>query len=152
MHLNQLTIQTTNIESSTEFYKSLGLTLIVSTDTYRRFEVDSSDSSTTTLSLSHADDATGAANGPHLYFELDSRDQLVAKVDELKKKGVVFDVGGHDGDAHQTGGAGSGDDTVVVVDQRWLWTEAWLTDPTTGVKICFYFAGVNRRYPPWRIN
>jgi len=36
-------------------------------------------------------------------------------------------------------------------DQSWLWREAWLSDPA-GVKLCLYYAGKNRRFPPWRIE
>ncbi len=36
-------------------------------------------------------------------------------------------------------------------DQPWLWREARLADPSGNV-ICLYFAGENRRFPPWRIG
>ena len=36
-------------------------------------------------------------------------------------------------------------------DRPWLWREARLRDPS-GNEICLYHAGVNRRYPPWRID
>ena len=35
-------------------------------------------------------------------------------------------------------------------DQSWLWREAYLRDPDSNL-ICLYHAGVNRRFPPWRI-
>ncbi len=37
------------------------------------------------------------------------------------------------------------------VDQPWMWREARLLDPS-GNEICLYQAGVNRRFPPWRIE
>jgi hypothetical protein len=36
-------------------------------------------------------------------------------------------------------------------DQSWLWREAWLRDPA-GNRLYLFFAGENRRFPPWRIN
>ena len=32
----------------------------------------------------------------------------------------------------------------------WLWREAWYRDPA-GNRVGVYFAGENRRYPPWRV-
>jgi hydroxymethylpyrimidine/phosphomethylpyrimidine kinase len=36
-------------------------------------------------------------------------------------------------------------------DKRWLWREAWLED-SAGNKVCLYFTGQNRRFPPWRLD
>jgi len=36
-------------------------------------------------------------------------------------------------------------------DQPWLWREARLRDPD-GNAICLYWAGPNRRFPPWRLR
>ena len=41
--------------------------------------------------------------------------------------------------------------TSAPADERWLWREARLTDPS-GNAICIYHAGENRRFPPWRIG
>lgn len=125
MKLNQVTAPALDLNRSIAFYQTLGLKLIVKSDHYARFEVGDG---TDTFSLHITDDAHGAANGPHVYFEVDDLD---ARVGELKAKGIVFDS----------------DPT----DQSWLWREAWLTDPA-GVKLCLYFAGENRRYPPWRLK
>ena len=123
MKLNQVTVPALDLERSIAFYRTLGLKLIVKSAEYARFEVgDGSD----TFSL-HLADASGAANGPHIYFECDDLD---ARVAILKSKGIVFDSD--------------------PVDQRWLWREAWLTDPA-GVRLCLYHAGEMRRFPPWRI-
>ncbi|HUJ47545.1 MAG TPA: VOC family protein [Rhizomicrobium sp.] len=125
MRLNQVTVPALDLERSIAFYQTLGLKLIVKSEHYARFEVGDG---TDTFSLHLANDASGAANGPHVYFECDDLDTRVAA---LKEKGVAFDLG--------------------PVDQTWLWREAWLTDPA-GVKLCLYHAGKNRRFPPWRLK
>ena len=63
-----------------------------------------------------------------IYFEVPDVDAAVAAI---RARGLDFD-----GDP---------------VDQRWLWREAYLTDPANN-RICIYHAGENRRNPPWRIN
>ncbi|MBI1330764.1 MAG: GNAT family N-acetyltransferase [Alphaproteobacteria bacterium] len=123
--LNQVTVSATDIEVSTRFYETLGFKLIVHSPHYRRFEVGDG---TDTFSLHIADSAEGAARGPHIYFECADLD---ARVAALKAKGIVFESD--------------------PVDQSWLWREAWLTDPA-GNRLCFYWAGDARRYPPWRVN
>jgi len=125
MRPNQVTVPAVDLERSIAFYKTLGLKLIVKSTHYARFEVgDGSD----TFSLHLMDDVRGAANGPRIYFECD---ELDARVAALKAKGIVFDSD--------------------PADQRWLWREAWLTDPA-GVRLCFYHAGEMRRFPPWRLS
>jgi catechol 2,3-dioxygenase-like lactoylglutathione lyase family enzyme len=123
MRLNQVTVPARDMAQSIAFYRTLGLKLIVKSDHYARFEIG-----TETFSLQLVDDVSGAANGPHVYFEVDNLD---ARVAELKAKGITFDSD--------------------PIDQSWLWREAWLTDPA-GVKLCLYFAGRNRRFPPWRLQ
>jgi catechol 2,3-dioxygenase-like lactoylglutathione lyase family enzyme len=125
MKLNQVTAPALDLDRSIAFYQTLGLKLIVKSDHYARFEVGDG---TDTFSLHIANDVNGAANGPHVYFECEDLD---ARVAALKAKGIMFDS----------------DPT----EQSWLWREAWLTDPA-GVKLCLYFAGENRRYPPWRLK
>jgi catechol 2,3-dioxygenase-like lactoylglutathione lyase family enzyme len=100
----------------------LGLVLIVQNDHYARFE-NPSDNSTLSLELRQ-----DSGDGAHVYFECDDLD---ARVADLKAKGIGFD-----------------DDPE---DKSWRWREAWLRDPT-GNRLCFYFAGENRRFPPWRIR
>jgi len=63
-----------------------------------------------------------------VYFEVE---QLDEKVWELEARGVKFFHG--------------------PADERWLWREARLRDPSGNV-ICLFWAGENRRYPPWRIS
>jgi catechol 2,3-dioxygenase-like lactoylglutathione lyase family enzyme len=124
MRLNQVTVPAVDLNHSIAFYLTLGLKLIVKDVHYARFEVGDG---TDTFSLHLTDDGSGAANGPHIYFECDDLDSRVAG---LKAKGITFDF----------------DPT----DQSWKWREAWLTDPA-GVKLCFYCAGEMRRFPPWRL-
>jgi catechol 2,3-dioxygenase-like lactoylglutathione lyase family enzyme len=123
MRLNQVTVPAHDLAASIAFYQTLGFKLIVKADHYARFEVGDG---TDTFSL-HVSDAP-VVNGPGIYFECDDLDAPVAA---LKAKGIVFD---HD-----------------PKDQSWLWREAWLTDPS-GVKLCLYHAGENRRFPPWRLK
>jgi catechol 2,3-dioxygenase-like lactoylglutathione lyase family enzyme len=124
MRLNQVTVPTLDLDRSIAFYETLGLKLIVKSADYARFEVgDGSD----TFSLHLTKDASGAPNGPYIYFECEGLD---ARVAEMKTKGIVFDSD--------------------PVDQTWLWREAGLTDPA-GVKLCLYRAGEMRRFPPWRL-
>jgi catechol 2,3-dioxygenase-like lactoylglutathione lyase family enzyme len=123
MRLNQVTVPATDLAKSIAFYETLGFTRIVRANHYARFEVGDG---TDTFSL-HVSDAP-VGNGPSIYFECDDLD---ARVAALQAKGVVFDSG--------------------PTDQSWLWREAWLTDPS-GVKLCLYHAGENRRFPPWRLQ
>jgi catechol 2,3-dioxygenase-like lactoylglutathione lyase family enzyme len=119
---NQTTVPAPNLERSIAFYETLGFRLIVRDVHYARFEIGDGQS---TFSL-HVGE--GTANGPHLYFECIDLD---ARVAELKSKGIVFDND--------------------PIDQSWLWREAWLRDPA-GNRLCLYWAGENRRFPPWRIE
>jgi catechol 2,3-dioxygenase-like lactoylglutathione lyase family enzyme len=125
MRLNQVTVPARDIEQSVAFYQALGLRLIVKSPYYARFELPDGEA---TFSIHLSDDVEGAARGAQIYFECADLD---ARVAALKAEGIVFDTG--------------------PVDQDWLWREAWLSDPA-GVRLCFYHAGENRRYPPWRIT
>jgi catechol 2,3-dioxygenase-like lactoylglutathione lyase family enzyme len=125
MRLNQVTVPARDIEQSVAFYQTLGLRLIVKCPHYARFELPDGEA---TFSIHLSDDVEGAARGAQIYFECADLD---ARVAALKAEGIVFDTG--------------------PVDQNWLWREAWLSDPA-GVRLCFYHAGENRRYPPWRIT
>jgi predicted enzyme related to lactoylglutathione lyase len=124
MDLNQVTLEVDDFETAVKFYQTLGMRLIVSQgDEYARFELPSGSS---TLSL-HV--ATGRANCRSvIYFEVDDVDRTYA---ELTSRGVHFDT--------------------APADQPWLWREARLKDPS-GNEFCVYHAGLNRRFPPWRIE
>ena len=106
-----------------KFYRTLGFTLIVDTQHYARFECPQGDS---TFSLSLEDQPFN--NGTIIYFEHPQLDDWVA---ELKLKGIKFEQD--------------------PADQRYLWREAILHDPS-GNKIKLYWAGENRLNPPWRVN
>lgn len=124
MNLNQISLPATDLGASIVFFKALGLRLIVETPVYARFESPQGEA---TMSLHKTDDAL-QGDGIYVYFECDDVD---ARVAALISAGVVFD---------------SGPQTM-----RWLWREAWLSDPA-GNRICLFNAGVNRKYPPWRID
>lgn len=125
MNLNQVTIYTHKPTETVEFYQKLGLQLIVdSMPRYARLLCPDGDS---TLSVHSAEETSNSSNIV-LYFECEDLD---AKVEELKNKGLEFES--------------------EPVDQAWLWREAYLNDPS-GNKICLFYAGENRKNPPWRVN
>ncbi|PKV51114.1 glyoxalase/bleomycin resistance protein/dioxygenase superfamily protein [Aquimarina sp. MAR_2010_214] len=125
MNLNQVTIPSLDVETSISFYKKLGLHLIVeSLPNYARFECIEGDA---TFSI-HLVDALPDNDGVHVYFETEKLDK---EVERLINEGIDFDL--------------------LPTDQRWLWREARLKDPD-GNLIILYFAGDNRKNPPWRIN
>ena len=123
MRLNQVTVPALDIERSIAFYQTLGFHLIVKDVHYARFEIGDA-----TFSLHLTQGAIGIANGPHIYFECEDLDVRVAA---LKEKGITFDSD--------------------PIDQSWRWREAWLRDPS-GAKLCLYWAGEMRRFPPWRLK
>ena len=123
MNLNQVTVSTKNIEESIAFYTKLGLHLIVKSPHYARFECPQGDA---TFSISLDEDFNNS--GTTVYFEIENLDE---KVNELLQKGIEFEQ--------------------LPTDERYLWREAILKDPDNN-KIKLYFAGDNRKNPPWRIN
>jgi uncharacterized glyoxalase superfamily protein PhnB len=80
-----------------------------------------------TLSV-HTTENSEPNNSVVLYFECDDLDQRVA---ELRAAGLTFDE--------------------KPTDRDWLWREAYLKDPN-GNKVCLFYAGKNRKNPPWRIG
>lgn len=125
MNLNQVTIPSLNVEKATEFYKLLGLKLIVDAlPRYVRFECPDGDS---TFSI-HKVDELPQGNGISMYFEDEHLDDLVKS---LKEKGIEF----------------LGDPE----DKTWLWREAHLKD-LDGNHIILYQAGTNRKNPPWKLK
>ena len=124
MNLNQITVPSIDITGSRKFYQAVGLHLIVDTDHYLRFECPDGDS---TFSV-HLVESLPTNNGTSIYFECADLDQ---KCLDLKSKGIFFDH--------------------PPKDQTWLWREARLKDPD-GNQIILYYAGDNRKNPPWRIN
>ncbi|HEY0657062.1 MAG TPA: VOC family protein, partial [Pyrinomonadaceae bacterium] len=79
------------------------------------------------VSVNIADEFSGSSNIV-LYFECEGLD---AKVNELKKIGIKFES--------------------EPENKTWLWREAYTKDPN-GNKICLYYAGENRKNPPWRVK
>jgi catechol 2,3-dioxygenase-like lactoylglutathione lyase family enzyme len=123
MNLNQVTLPATSVERSEAFYRLLGFRQIVSDlPRYARFECKDGGA---TFSLHEV--ASAVASDVVIYFECDDLD---AEYLRLRALGVAFEA--------------------PPKDQSWLWREAYLRDPD-GNLICLYHAGVNRRFPPWRI-
>ncbi|WP_299109158.1 VOC family protein [uncultured Tenacibaculum sp.] len=125
MNLNQVTIPSIDVNTSVEFYKKLGLHLIVdASPRYVRFEMPEGES---TLSI-HLVEELPKGDGVTLYFENDNLDEIVK---QLQDKGIEF--------------------SQLPKDQTWLWREARLVDPD-GNKLILFKAGEHRKNPPWRIN
>jgi len=124
MNLNQVTLPARDVAASAAFYRRMGFTQIVDSPHYARFACPQGDS---TFSVHQVESAVSSP-GTVIYFETSTLDLEVAR---LKAAGFVFDQ--------------------EPKDERWLWREARLTDPS-GNAICLYWAGVNRKHPPWRIK
>jgi catechol 2,3-dioxygenase-like lactoylglutathione lyase family enzyme len=123
MRLNQVTVTVADMAAAWDFYVALGLQPIVdSRPRYARFVCPDGDSS-----FSLHEGAAGTALTT-VYFECDDLDERVAA---LTAAGLRFSHG--------------------PVDQRWLWREAELFDPS-GNRILLFRAGENRLNPPWRIG
>lgn len=125
MNLNQITIPSLDVETATEFYKKLGLQLIVEAmPSYVRFLCPEGD---TTFSI-HKVESLSKNHQTIIYFEVDN---LTETVSFLKQKGIIFDT--------------------EITKQSWLWAEIKLRDPDQN-PIIIYTAGENRKNPPWLIN
>jgi catechol 2,3-dioxygenase-like lactoylglutathione lyase family enzyme len=125
MNLNQVALPVTDIERSIAFYQSLGHRLIVKAlPHYSRFECPEGDA---TFSIHKVDEMSKV---PHtiIYFEVADLDDTVNK---LVAAGIHFDE--------------------LPQDKNWLWREARLKDPD-GNRLVIYFAGDNRKNPPWRVR
>ena len=123
MQLNQVTLPVNNMIEAVKFYRTLGFTQIVDTPHYARFSCPEGDS-TFSLSL----ESEFFENHSVIYFENDDLEQLCQ---QLIKKGIVFEQ--------------------QPTEQRYLWKEAVLKDPS-GNKIKLYKAGENRLNPPWKVQ
>ena len=125
MNLNQVTIRSTKVAETVDFYQKLGLELIV--DSIPRYARLACPNSGSTLSISTIDEQPkpGAIK---LCFECSNLDEKVA---ELKEREIEFET--------------------EPIDQTWLWREALLKDPNENT-ICLYYAGENRLNPPWRVE
>ena len=123
--LNQVTVPSSDVRRSIDFYRTLGLHLIVeSLPEYARFECPDGHA---TLSVEQKP-GPFAENSIVVYFECANLDAVVSG---LKRSGLSMDSD--------------------PKDQPWLWREARLRDPDGNV-ICLFTAGQNRKYPPWRLE
>jgi len=124
MNLNQVTVPSTDVARSIDFYCRFGLILIVEDlPHYARFECPDGDA---TFSVEKKD-RRGGATGIVVYFECAD---VAATVAALRQRGIRIDA--------------------EPKDQPWLWREAHLKDPD-GNALCLFTAGNNRKNPPWRI-
>lgn len=124
MNLNQITVPVADVEKSIDFYEKLGLKLIVKAlPDYARFECPDGGS---TFSL-HRSDFKQSVEGIWVYFEVEDLDNYV---NSLAAKGIIFEE--------------------MPNDKPWLWRESRLKDPD-GNQLIIYFAGENRKDPPWKI-
>ena len=123
MEMNQVTLPVNNMDEAVDFYLTLGFTQIVDTPHYARFSCPKGNA---TFSLSLEDEQF--VNGSIIYFETELLDSLVQS---LLDKGIVFEQ--------------------LPTEQRYLWKEASLRDPS-GNKIKLFWAGENRLSPPWKVN
>ena len=123
MNLNQVTVPALNVAASVDFYRRLGLELIVSSPHYARFQCPKGESSFSVHLVSEVAQQSQTV----VYFEIESLDE---QVKQLQREGLVF--------------------TQEPQNKGWLWREARITDPSGNV-ICLYWAGTNRLNPPWRI-
>jgi predicted enzyme related to lactoylglutathione lyase len=124
VNLNQVTLPAINVNESSEFYKKMGFIQIVEVEHYARFECPQGES---TFSI-HKAERIQENSGVVIYFETENLDQ---KVSRLQMAGFSF--------------------IQEPRDEPWLWREARLNDPSGNV-ICLYWAGKNRKNPPWRIS
>lgn len=122
MDLNQVTVQSVDIIESINFYKLLGLKLIVEDVHYARFELPEGGATFSVHLTSEAKPSNTV-----VYFEVKD---VVNTAQVLKDKGIKF--------------------ISDPKEEPWLWHEARLLDPS-GNEICIYTAGENRKNPPWRI-
>jgi len=124
MNLNQVTVPSLDVEVATTFYQKLGLKLIVKAfPHYVRFECPDGSA---TFSI-HLVEELPKGEGVYVYFECNNLDELVTT---LIAEGIEF--------------------TDLPKNQSWLWREARLKDPD-GNLLILYYAGENRKNPPWRV-
>ena len=125
MNLNQVTVPSMNVERSIRFYEQLGLHLIVkSLPHYARFECPVGEATFSIHEVTELPDGPGAM----IYFEVENLDEVVTN---LTNDGLEFDE--------------------LPETKPWLWREARLKDPD-GNQVILFYAGTNRKNPPWRIN
>ena len=126
LNLNQITIPVFDIEKAIQFYEILGLKLIVkSLPHYARFECPDGDA---TFSLHKVEKLSSVENSIWIYFEVKELDLFVNQL--IQHKIEVEEMPN---------------------EKPWLWQEARLKD-LDGNQLILYYAGDNRKNPPWRIK
>ena len=131
MQLNQVTVPTMDYASSIAFYRALGLALIVdSPPNYARFQCPArpDQGPPATFSISAHDHMSTSSDHPVCYFETQDMDQIVEHM-----RGLGYDI------------------LKEPADYSWRWREADIIDPSGNV-IRLYWAGEDRRFPPWRVK
>jgi len=122
--LNQVTVPSTDVARSIEFYSLLGLKLIVrDLPRYARFECPDGRSSFSVQLVERVLSPSQIV----VYFECADLDQRVLALEGV---GLKFES--------------------EPADEPWLWREAYLRDPDSN-NICLFRAGTNRLNPPWRL-
>ena len=119
--LNQITLAVGDYEEGVLFYRAIGFKQIVDSPTNGYARFESEGGVTLSISTGHGD-----IGGASIYLECLDVDVVI---DRLRENGIAC---------------------PPPKDQSWNWRESWITDPS-GNRICFYQAGEDRRYPPWRL-
>lgn len=123
LSLNQVTIGCSDYAASVDFYTRLGLKQIVDAPENGYARFEAANGVTFSI---HKGGAPSDSN--IVYFE---NPDLFNWCKQLEAKGFVFEQ--------------------TPRNEEWKWDEARLRDPHGNI-VCLYRAGINRRYPPWRIN
>ena len=124
MNLNQITVPSLDVEKAIEFYKKLGLELIVQAlPNYARFLCPEGAASFSIHQVNELPSGDGIA----VYFECADLDHTVGSLAAI---GIQFEE--------------------LPNDKPWLWREARLRDLDNN-QIILFFGGVHRKNPPWRI-
>ncbi len=128
MHLNHVTLPAHDYDASLAFYKALGLVQIVAAPPrYARFETTGG--ATLSIEVFDGEGGTAARAGAaeiHLHcYDVD------AEVTAAEERGVVFDA--------------------PPADMDYRWRRAVTRDPAGNI-IVLYHAGINQRFPPWRLD
>lgn len=125
MNLNQVTIPSIDVYKATEFYKTLGLKLIVDAlPRYVRFECPEGES---TFSV-HLVEKLPVGQTASIYFE---NKDLEKTIENLVQKGLKFDE--------------------LPNDKSWGWREARLKDLDNN-QVIIFDGGTYRKNPPWRVE
>ena len=122
MRLDQVTVGSTDLDRSESFYTTLGLRLIVKDARYLRFECPDGEGTFSIDLVPEVPDNEEVT----IYFESEWVDE---EYERLRSLGTEFEH--------------------APKDMPWLWRETRLRDPD-GHRLCIFWAGDNRKRPPWR--